>query len=95
MGRNAVFELVFFQPVELSGVGIKWLLGSARKAGFKLETSPDGKQYDTVFDGESSGKTEDFEDVKFSRRPVWRLRFTGRGNSDNAWNSIVSLRLLP
>ncbi len=94
-GRNAVFELVFFQPVELSGVGIKWLLGSARKAGFKLETSPDGRQYDTVFDGESSGTTEDFEDVTFSRRPVWRLRFTGRGNSDNAWNSIVSLRLLP
>ncbi len=94
-GREAVFEAVFFRPVELSGVGFKWLLGSGRKSGFKLETSADGKTYQTVFDGESSGSTEEFEDVKFARRPVLRLRFTGRGNSDNAWNSIVGLRLLP
>lgn len=93
-GRNVQFEIVLFRPEKLNGVAIRWLQGSRRKADFRLEVSGDGRTYETVFDGKSSGKTDQFEEVKFPARPVLRIRFTGRGNSDNYWNSITAMRLL-
>ncbi|PON12277.1 hypothetical protein C2W62_40465 [Candidatus Entotheonella serta] len=47
-------------------VAIAWLKGDQRKASFTVETSTDGKSWDAVLRGESSGATNDFESYTFS-----------------------------
>ena len=93
-GKGVQWEAILFRPIKLRGVGIHWMNGDIRRADFRLEVSPDGRTWHTVSDGKSSGRARGFEDVTFPEQPVRRIRFTGRGNSRNDWNSIVGLRLL-
>ena len=72
-------------------VGITWHMGSTRNAFFKLEVF-DGSAWKTVYDGESR-KTNEMEFYEFPKQAVLGLRFTGNGNTTNAWNSIIQLRL--
>ena len=93
LGRNIVLDLVLTEPRELSEIAFKWQQGNARKESFKLEVSANGKSFDTVFNGSTSGKTADFEPVKFSRRKVRCIRISFRGNSVNPWNSLRGFRM--
>jgi hypothetical protein len=88
------FDLVFVRPIRATGVGITWHLGAGRKAKFTLETSTDGKTWEKVFDGSSSGTTADMERYAFPPREIRRLRFRGFGNTSNNWNSLVHFRVL-
>ncbi|MGE4563255.1 MAG: stalk domain-containing protein, partial [Victivallaceae bacterium] len=93
-GTDVYFRLALAKPVKLRGVGIHFLSGAARKYKFKLEAAgPDGK-FETVFNGESVGGKEGFEDFTFAPREVSQLKYTGYGNSENNWNSIVNIKLL-
>ncbi|MBT5609917.1 MAG: hypothetical protein HN742_20740 [Lentisphaerae bacterium] len=92
-GREAWFIATMRQPVELQGVGIRWLRGSTRVATFALEVSEDGEHWSTVFNGKSSGKDNGMENYMFDPVKMRKLRFRGYGNSQNSWNSILNLRL--
>ncbi len=70
-------------------VAIAWLKGDQRKASFTVETSTDGKSWDAVLSGESSGATNDFESYTFSPVSARYVRIVGHGNSVNQWNTIV------
>lgn len=87
-GEGLWFEIVYPRPRTLDGVAIRWHQGASRTARFKLEVTADGP-WETVHDG-SSRKENGLELYPFAARPVRRLRFTGQGNSINAWNSIIS-----
>lgn len=93
-GRDQQAEFVLKEPRLLRGVALRYPHGGIRRAGVKIEVSSDGKAFATVFDGESSGLTADFEAFDFAPRPVRLVRFTFRGNRENHWTTLTGVRLL-
>lgn len=69
-------------------VAMVWLNGDQRKASFDIAVSVDGKTWNEVFSGDSSGTTNDFEAYTFPSVSARYVRITGYGNSANRWNSI-------
>lgn len=68
--------------------------GNEREATFKYEISEDGKTWVTVFDGISSGTTDQLESYKFQPQMAKFVKFTGEGNSYNEWNSITEIEVI-
>ncbi len=78
----------------LDSAYLSFMSGSSRLTMFNLEVSADGVNYTKVFDGEASGNTDDLELFPFSEDADARyLRFNGRGNSSNLWNSITEVSI--
>ncbi|OGV78652.1 MAG: hypothetical protein A3K19_31635 [Lentisphaerae bacterium RIFOXYB12_FULL_65_16] len=94
-GRDVRFDLVLAQPMTAKGIGIRWHQGATRQAKFALETSRDGVTWKKVFDGASSGKSADLETYPFDPHEICQVRFSGFGNSQNEWNSLVHFRVIP
>ena len=92
-GLGVGFEITLLKPQTIDGVSIAFFSGTMRKAKFEIEVS-DGSAWKKVFAGESSGKTEDFEDFRFPAATVRKVRFVGYGNTMNQWNSIIGFKLL-
>jgi dihydroxyacetone kinase DhaKLM complex PTS-EIIA-like component DhaM len=69
-------------------VAIAWLKGDQRKSSFAIDVSVDGKAWNEVFSGDSSGATNDYETYSFSPVAARYVRIMGYGNSENLWNSI-------
>lgn len=67
--------------------------GGRRHALFVLEASLDGATWQTVFEGQSSGATEQLECIRIPTTRARFVRYVGFGNSDNAWNSLSELRI--
>lgn len=72
-------------------IGICFHSGSARKTKFELHVSTDNTNWIQVCNGESSGKIDGYEYLKFEPMDVRYIRLTGHGNSANAWNSIIEI----
>jgi len=94
-GHDVRLDLTLRQATRLEGVGIQWHLGQQRQARFAIETSLDGATWQRVFEGPSSGRTAGLETYAFAAHEVRWLRLLGFGNTANAWNSIIHLRVLP
>jgi len=67
--------------------------GNVRNAYFSINLSPDDKTYIQVFNGQSGGKTTDFENFNFNDTEARYLKIIGYGNSTSAWNSITEIRI--
>ncbi|MGE4565304.1 MAG: discoidin domain-containing protein [Victivallaceae bacterium] len=94
-GAGVVTEIMLRRAAELTGLEIAYNRGAERRSRFSVESSLDGKHFTLLFDGESSGKTADFETIRFPAPTAARLiRITFKGNSDNLWNNLSGLRLL-
>ncbi len=94
-GADVVTEIVLRAPAVATGLEVAFNRGAERRSRFSVETSADGKTFTPVFNGESSGKTADFETIRFPAPTACRLiRITFKGNSDNLWNNLSGLRLL-
>lgn len=87
----AVFDLGEIQ--EICGMGISWLNGAARKVYFTIEVSEDGENWDKVYDGESSGDTENVETTLFEPCAARYVRMTGMRNSATLWISPVEIEI--
>ncbi len=94
-GQDVQLDLTLARPMRLEGVGIQWHQGNARQAKFALETSTDGTTWRKVFDGASSGTVDGLETYSFEPQEVAFVRLHGYGNTANAWNSIIHLRVIP
>jgi len=73
-------------------VDIAWYLGSPVVNGparFDIQVSLDTVTWTTVFSGQSSGQTTQFETYAFPTASGRYVRIVGHGNSVNAWNSIT------
>jgi len=92
-GRRIPVEVLFTEPLELEEVAIKWARGTSRETSFRLEVSPDGRKFHTVFDGASSGRSSGYEAVTFPKQKVHALRFLFRGSQVGPWNQLSKIRL--
>ena len=84
----------FTEPSEVAAVDIKWHTGDQRSAKFDIQLSNDGKEWTTVYKGESSGNSKTFErNVISASGKYLYVRILGHGNSMNDWNSISEVQL--
>ena len=94
-GPNQKLEFALRQPRDLAALSIGWYRGDLRRFRFEIQTSPDGQKFTTVFDGASSGKSNEAETYRFPvpQRGVRVIRLRLLGNTENEWNSIHQIRL--
>jgi len=94
-GRSVGFTALLAEESLVRGVAIRWHAGNSRVASFAMDCSRDGTQWQNVFSGQSSGKTTAFEEYQFAVPATCRqLRFIGKGNSVNDWNSVIAFKIL-
>lgn len=65
--------------------------GSARSLIFKILVSEDGKNYTEVYDGRTSGKTDDLEAFNIGEQKAKHIRISCYGTTTGDWNSITEL----
>lgn len=82
------------EPKAIGRILVAWHAGAARKARFDLAVSDDGKTWNTVFSGASSGTIADPEPVDMKPVTARYVRLTGHGNSINKWNSLAEVFIL-
>ena len=75
----------------MDGIRIKFLYGDQRKSKLRIEVSADGRSFEKVFDGMSSGKNADFETFAFPARKVRIVRITFDGTDQGRWNTILGV----
>ena len=67
--------------------------GTQRALIFDVELSEDGENFTKVFDGKTSGASDDAEEFKFDSATARYLRINCYGNTVNKWNSICELMI--
>jgi sialate O-acetylesterase len=77
----------------IAAVEIAFAAGDRRNSFFVLEASADGTNRAVLFEGQSGGKTVGFERFEFAPVEARFVRYTGFGNSDNEWNSLLEMRV--
>lgn len=78
---------------ELGFIALAFQFGDQRSQKFKLETSSDGKKWNKVFDGESSGTTEMDEAFTLGNTKGRYIRFTNYGSSIGTWVSLTEAKI--
>lgn len=76
---------------DVSAVSVAWYQGHTRYSFFNIETSENGEQWQKVYDGSSSGETEEHEVYEFPETTARYVRINGFGNNLNQWNSITEV----
>ncbi|MCC7493880.1 MAG: discoidin domain-containing protein [Fimbriimonadaceae bacterium] len=95
-GEQEWIAFDFAAPRRLEALQLAWYSGERRRARFAVETSADGRTWSAVWSGESSGASSAPETLKLPQPVTTRyLRLVCRGNTDNAWNSLATVRFLP
>ena len=80
---------------QIGGFAVACMNGAARKYYFAVEVSEDGDTFETVYSGETSGTTDGYEIFRTGRQVSARyVRYRGKGNSVNSWNSITEFAVL-
>jgi len=79
---------------EVDTIMLSFMNGAVRAAIFNLEVSEDGVSYRKIFDGQSSGKTEEMERYIFTPQNVRYIRYNGSGTTAGSWNSITEMSVL-
>ncbi|MBR3934742.1 MAG: S-layer homology domain-containing protein [Clostridia bacterium] len=74
--------------VEFDTVYLAFWKGNVRNQKFKLLVSNDDVNYTTVFDGQSSGKSEDLLPYAVGKQKARYIKFVGYGNTSNSFNSV-------
>jgi hypothetical protein len=78
----------------ISEVGIAWEQGDRRSASFTIDVSRDGRTWQEVFSGDSSGTTRDFETYAFPPVVARYVLIAGYGNSSDLWNEMAETEIL-
>ena len=84
-------------PRKIEAVKLAFVQGDARKYRIKIETSGDGKSWVKTFEGQTSGKTTDFELFSTKGESARYVRVTGYGNTNEKfpdWINIVETRIV-
>ena len=91
-GTGMWFEFDLGEVMDISGVAIAFYDGKLRQTKFELLYSEDGTNFKRVFDGMSTGKTNDYDTLAIPGK-VRYIRLVGNGNTaGSAWNSITEFR---
>ena len=90
--ENAWLMLELDGVHEIGYIGIALVAGDERITGFDLMLSEDGENWTTVFSGESSGTTSAMVAYDCGGVKAKYVKFVGRGNNKNGWNSISEMK---
>jgi len=95
-GQNARFLYVLPEERPLSSIALAFFKGDKRQAKFEIRGSRDLTDWEPLFEGQSSGKTNELEEFRFEKPATVRyLYFIGHGNTTNQWNSVLEMALTP
>ena len=97
-GAEGAGQWIRYDLGEVKPVGrvlIAWFRGDRRRQRLEVAISDDGQQWEVVFAGMSGGTTADLEPVDLRPFHARYVRVVGNGNTDNAWNSMRQLVMLP
>ena len=61
---------------------------------YELQVSEDGENWQSVAQGQSSGKSEGMENVEFPSVNARYVKFIGGGNSQNGHSNILEFAIL-
>lgn len=92
-GDGEVLTLALSSTEKVNKVDIAFYKGNSRKANFEIQSSLDGINFTTIFDGNSSGLTDDFESFNLSATQAKYIRYVGHGNNANLYNSVKELKV--
>lgn len=87
VGEHLTLELC--DTFEISAMKIAWLSGDERAAIYEIQTSLDGDNWTQLYSGQGSGLTSELEAISVNAVEAKYLRYYGKGNTSNAWNSIL------
>lgn len=88
---GAYIELDLGQAKDISGVAIAFMDGSLRFSKYEILVSEDNFNYTRIFNGKSTGQTEEYEYLNAPVRARY-VRLIGFGNTENEWNSVTEFR---
>ncbi len=91
-GHWIMLELDDVYPI--NKVGMSWMSGDQRQYKYALEVSADGVNWTQIFNGESSGTTNNAEYTDANGVMAKYVRYVAYGNNKNEWNSITEFEVL-
>ncbi len=77
----------------IKSLDIAFYSGTVRKTFFSINLSENDTDYTEVYNGESSGTTNDPENFDIADQRAQYVKIIGGGNSVSTWNSITELRI--
>ncbi|SNR25192.1 Por secretion system C-terminal sorting domain-containing protein [Maribacter sedimenticola] len=92
VGKWAQFDLGSVQ--QFNEIEIAYFKGDERTATFDLQISNDASNWTNVLtDATSNGTTLNLENFNFPIQSARYIRYYGKGNSSNPWNSITEFKI--
>ena len=83
----------FCSTQNVESVEIAFLNGDQRQYTLSIALSLNGLDYTTVYTGQSTGTTTDFETFNFTNANARYIKIKGSGNTVNNWNSYNEIRI--
>jgi hypothetical protein len=92
-GEWVMFDLGSVQ--EVNQIQVAFYRGDLRTAFFDVQVSDDAVTWSDVYGSQqqSSGTTLQLQDFDFPLQNARYVRYLGHGNSENAWNSLLEMRV--
>lgn len=81
------------EVVPINSVAVAFMSGDKRQAKLAIEVSQDGKSYKQVFNGLSSGKTNNLENFAFAEENARYVKLISNGNTSNKWISLTEVSI--
>jgi len=88
-GVGQWITLDYGKSVPIDYIGAAFMNGTARVTKYKLYISNDNETWELIYDGGSSGLTNDIELSPYIGKSARYIRLEGFGNSVNMWNSVT------
>ena len=93
VGTEFILDLGSKKNIEC--VNIAWYRGNTRQNNFLITALDDNlNDSDVLFNGKSSGNTDNFETYRFDSTQARYLKITVNGNTTNDWASISEIGLM-
>lgn len=93
-GDNEWIQLDYGSVVEADAYAISYYKGTDRISFYDILISEDGINYTTIYQGQTSGLTNDFELFKTGRMKLRYLKLVGHKTTAGDWNSPTEIALL-
>jgi hypothetical protein len=90
-GRNKWIEYTFAEEKYIQKIGLAFYRGDQRQYRFKIEGTTDGENWEELFNGSSSGTTNEIEYFDIPPGIIKKILVTGNGNSANRWNAYTEI----
>lgn len=92
-GINEWIKVDLGEVKDVNVVTLAFYSGTKRVTYFDIQLSADGKNWTTVFSGESSGLTDDYESYFAGEHKARYIKMNCSGNSINYWNSFSEIEI--